>query len=92
MYNLNSKDMPKPDTLLHTLHTFHYTTAILNIQGGDWKQWKWKLKMEMNNGNGKNLVQMNARVKPLINDHLLKTTSVQRPTLYKDHIMIMSQG
>jgi len=35
--------------------------------------------MEMENGNGQNLMQMNAKVKPLINDHLLKTTSVQRP-------------
>ena len=46
-------------------------------QTGNWKQWKWKLEME--NGNGQNLMQMNARVKLLINDHLLKTTSVQRP-------------
>jgi len=36
-------------------------------------------ELEMENGNGQNLMQMNARVKPLINDHLLKTTSVQRP-------------
>jgi len=33
------------------------------------------------------LMQMNASVKLLINDHLLKTTSVQRPPLYKDHIV-----
>ena len=39
----------------------------------------------MENGNSQNLMQMNARVKPLINDHLLKTTSVQRQPLYKDH-------
>ena len=50
---------------------------------------KWK--MEMENRNGQNLMQMNARVKPLINDHLLKTTSVQRPPLYKDHIAIRFQ-
>jgi len=35
--------------------------------------------MEIENGNGQNLMQMNAGVKPLINDHLVKTTSVQRP-------------
>jgi len=36
--------------------------------------------MERENGNSQNLMQMNARVKPLINDHLCKkTTSVQRP-------------
>jgi len=48
---------------------------------GNWKQWKRKLEMENGNGNGnrQNLMQMNARGKPLINDHLLKTTSVQRP-------------
>ena len=55
----------------------------------------------MENGNGQNLMQMNARVKALINDQLLKTNSVQRPCnnyvpkmtdnliqrppLYKDH-------
>jgi len=33
----------------------------------------------MENGNGQNLMQINAAVKPLINDHLLKTASVQRP-------------
>ena len=36
----------------------------------------------MENGNGQNLKQMNAKVKPLINDHLMKTTSVQRPNNY----------
>ena len=46
---------------------------------GNWKQWKRKLEMENENGNGQNLMQMNARVEPLINDHLLKTISVQRP-------------
>ena len=35
--------------------------------------------METENRNNQNLMQMNARVKPLINDRLLKTTSVQRP-------------
>ena len=69
---------------------------------GNWKQWKWKLEMENGNGNWKwkietengnsqNLMQMNARVKPLINNHLLKTTSVQRPPPYKDHIAIRFQ-
>jgi len=33
----------------------------------------------MENINGKNLMQMNLRVKPLINDHLLKTMSLQKP-------------
>ena len=58
-------------------------------------------KMEMENRNGQNLMLMNLRVKPLIKDHLLKTTSVKRPIpkmakvylmttllispLYKDH-------
>jgi len=46
--------------------------------------------MEVENGNSQNLMQMNARVKPMINDSLLKTTSVQRPSLCKDHIIIMS--
>ena len=30
---------------------------------------KWKVETE--NGNSRNLMQMNTRVKPLINDHLL---------------------
>jgi len=38
--------------------------------------------METENGNSQNLMQMNSRVKPLNNDHLLKTTSVQRPPLH----------
>jgi len=50
-----------------------------------------EIGLEMENGNGQNLVQMNVMVKLLINDHLLKTTSTQRPPLYKDHIIIMSQ-
>jgi len=42
--------------------------------------WEFKKrKMEMENRNGQNLMQMNVMVNPLINDHLLKTTSVQRP-------------
>ena len=44
---------------------------------------KWK--MEMENRNSQNLMQMNLRVKPLIKDYLLKTTSV------KDHIAIRFQ-
>jgi len=55
---------------------------------GNWKQWKWKPEMENGNGNCQNVMQMNARIKPLINDHLLKTTSVQRPPLYKDQTAI----
>jgi len=39
--------------------------------------------MEVENGNSQNLMQMNARVKAMINDSL-------RPPLCKDHI-IMSQ-
>ena len=31
------------------------------------------------NENGQNLMQVNVRVKSLINDHLLNMTSVQRP-------------
>ena len=46
---------------------------------GNWKQWKQKIEMEMRARNSQNLMQINARVKPMINDHLLKTTSVQRP-------------
>jgi len=65
---------------MEAMHFFVWPLALC----GNWKQWKWK--MEMENGSGQNLMQMNARVKPLINDHLLKTTSVQRPPLYKEHI------
>jgi len=50
----------------------------------------WKRKLEMENKNGQNLMQMNARVKPLINDHLLKTISVQRPPFNKDFIYILT--
>ena len=57
---------------------------------GNGGNWNWKWKMEMENGNSQNLMQMNARVKPLSNDHILYTTSVQRPPLCKDH-KIMSQ-
>ena len=35
--------------------------------------------VEMENGKGQNLIQMNVSIKSLINDHLLKTTSLQRP-------------
>jgi len=44
-----------------------------------------KQKMEMENKNGQNLMQLNLRVKPLINDHLL------RSPLYKDHTVIRFQ-
>jgi len=56
-------------------YVFHTTDT------GNWKQWKWKPEMENGNGNrnSQNLMQMDAGVKPLINDHLLKTTSLQRP-------------
>jgi len=60
--------------------------AIGNSGNGNWKQ-----KMEVENGSSQNLMQMNARVKPMINDNLLKTTSVQRLPLYKDHVIIISQ-
>ena len=46
--------------------------AIGNSENGNWKQ-------KMESRNGQNLMQINLRVKLLINDHLLKTTSVQRP-------------
>jgi len=52
---------------------------------------KQKWKMETENGNSQNLMQMYARVKPLINDHLPMTTTVQRPPLYKDHLAIRFQ-
>jgi len=42
------------------------------VYKGNWKQWKWKPETEMENRNGQNLMQMNVKVKPLINDHLLK--------------------
>jgi len=59
------------------------TGAIGNSGNGNRK---WKVETE--NGNSQNL---NARVKPLITDHLLKTTSLQRPPLHKDHIAIRFQ-
>jgi len=65
-----------------------YTWAIGNSA---WKRkpgQKWKTEME--NENGQQLMQMSARVKPWINHHLLKTISVQKPLLCKDHIIIMS--
>jgi len=34
------------------------------------------MEVEVEDGNSQNLMQMNARVKPMINDNLLKTTSV----------------
>jgi len=40
---------------------------------------KWKLENGNGNRNGQNLMQMNVRVKPLNDDHLLKITSIQRP-------------
>ena len=69
--------MPALQLALHGQTTF---SCILGgekglLQMDNWKQWKQKPEME--NGNGKNLVQINARVKPLINDHLCaKITSV----------------
>jgi len=58
---------------------FTVLTCLLYSDSGDgeWKQSK--------------LMQMNVRVKPLINDHLLKTTSVQRPLLYKIHFHTSDQ-
>ena len=47
------------------LRSYH-NWAIGNSGNGNWKR-----KPEMENGNGQNLMQMNAMVKPLINDHLL---------------------
>ena len=63
------------------------TFPALNVSSG-WaigKGGNENRKWKMENGNGQNLMQMNAGVKPLINDHLL------RPPLYKDRIIIMSQ-
>jgi len=57
-----------------TSNTLHYK-FYCNAFRGNWKQWKQKPEME--NGNGQNLMQINVRVKPLINYYLLKTTSVQ---------------
>ena len=45
--------------------------TIQHVYKGNWKQWKWKPEIKTENGNSQNLIQMNARVKPLINDHLL---------------------
>ena len=60
------------------LESYRYAEGLVTPSPtGNWKQWKRKLEME--NRNGQNLMQMNARVKPLINDPLLKTTSVRRP-------------
>ena len=50
--------------------------------------------METENRNWKrsNLhLHVYTRVKPLLSLHLSKTTSLQRPSLYKDHIVIRSQ-
>jgi len=49
--------------------------AIIGNSGNGNRKWK----MEMENGNGQNLMQMNLRIKPLIKDRPLKTTSIQRP-------------
>ena len=40
---------------------------------------QWKRKLEMENRNNQNMMQINVRAKPLINDHFLKITSSQRP-------------
>jgi len=62
-----------------------------HIRMGNWKQ--WKRKPEMENGNGKwKQSNLDVHVKSLINDHLPKTASIQRPPLSKDHIVFRFQG
>ena len=43
----------------------------MKVQGAIFgnSKWKWKPEVEMENGNIQNLMQMNTRVKYLINDH-----------------------
>jgi len=55
------------------LKLFNATNGAIGNSGNG----NWKYKME--NRSGQNLMQMNLRVKPLIKDHLLKTTTIQRP-------------
>ena len=72
--------------VLKSEKAMHSMTSCLFIHGG-WAignsgNGNWKRKMERENRNGQNLMEMNLRVKSLINDHLLKTifiTSIQRP-------------
>ena len=64
---------------------YYLSAANVDSWWGNWKQWKQKLEIEMENGNSQNLMQMDVRVKPL---PPLKTTSVQRPRQFKDHIII----
>ena len=64
---------PEGDKTVSSPHEQRETDGPQN-RSGNWKQGKWK----MGNGNSQNLMQMNVRVKPLINDHLCtKTTSIQ---------------
>ena len=72
-----------PSALLLIIVRVICVRAIGNSGNGN-RKWK----METENGNRQNLMQTNTRIKPLINDHLLKTTSIQRPPLYKDHTAI----
>ena len=81
-----SKGLPKYIHTYSNIKPFPFSSSIfcfllsLLELWGNWKQWKWKTETE--NGNNQNLMQMNARVTPLVNDYLLKTTSVQRPQNY----------
>jgi len=59
---------------LHVFRWFLLFMAIGNSGNGNQKR-----KIEMKNGNSQNLMQMNAKIKPMINNNLLKITSVQRP-------------
>ena len=59
---------------------------------GNWKQWKWKPETESGNGKQKwSNHHVYPRVKFLFSGHPLKTTFLQRPPPYKDHIVIGSQ-
>ena len=66
------------------MHFESYVLAIMYKTVSSWGQLK-TVEMETGNGNSQNLMQMNARIKPLINDHLYtNTNSVQRP--YKIYV------
>jgi len=68
----------KLDHVSRILHKDYVCNKAIILPDNLWKRQNWKWKMEMENGNSQNLTQVNFRVKPFINDHLLKTTSVHR--------------
>ena len=43
---------------------------------------------ETESENGQNIIYVYPRVKTSLNGHFLKTTFLQKPLLYKDHIVI----